>query len=339
MGQADFSRLKRSVLADGGKTPVVSAAGQAITQRSLAFLQTLVDAQQAAGVQDMEGLNTALGVHAGGGLDLGIFSHDSSGHTISIPEGAGKSDGAGGQGDMPDGLGLPKNKPTKWDIGTPQLPGQRDLQSDDSGGNDTGTHSGDGSDRHRGSVWVDRQTERSSSDGSQTWGSTLYRDNSGNFWRSDYHVERSSDGGTTTEETVFGAHGEPIKTTVTTSTPGGETTEATTNHQTGETTVVHPVDKTGGEPEPEKNQGETSGGYTTPGSGSYGSGKHTGNNKVNPGPDGGEQPTSTQYFRLDPRILTVNPSPDVYAHGTAQPKDVRREAAGGSIIDPPRPNL
>lgn len=232
----------------------------------------------------------------------------------------------------------------KYSIPMPGMPTGRDLQAQD-GDSPTTMHSHDGSGDSRstrGSVWTERTTERSSSDGTHTWGSASYRDWSGNFWRSDYTIERGSDGSTTSKDTVFDSHNEPIKTTVIYTAPDGSEKVTTTDHQTGQTTTtqgqVKPEDPEpeegadAGKPGKDKNQGETSG-YTT----AFRPKGFTSPNKVNPGPDGGGTPEPVEPVRLDPGILLTDPAPDQMIGGTATPRNIRHENVNVNTIDPPHP--
>jgi hypothetical protein len=352
----DSAQVGQSAAKVVGGQAAVSAVSRSIVDRDIAFITKLLVAEQAAGLGDAASLGKQLGVH--GGQDIfdipGLGQADTARRIGGIPgqQQAGSGHTNGQDTGFDDPLAAHNTRPGSFVVGAPGMPSGRDLVAQGPGPADSDTHSGDGSDRSRPSVWVDRQTERSSSDGTQTWGSTLYRDYSGNFWRSDYHVERGGDGGVTSKETVFDNHGDPIKTTVITGEPDGTTTETTTNHQTGETTVVHPVDKPEsgeGDPAPDENEPDEGAsrsatpaprGWYNPITGqSQNPGLATGNNKVNPGSEPAASPTPVEPLRLDPKILVINPSPDgPVADGNAPLRDVRRDVAGGTIIDPPRPN-
>lgn len=232
----------------------------------------------------------------------------------------------------------------KYSVPAPGMPSGRDLLTQD-GDSPTATHSHDGSGDSRstrGSVWTERSTERSSSDGNRTWGSASYRDWSGNFWRSDYTIERGSDGSTTSKDTVFDSHNEPIKTTVIYTAPDGSEKVTTTDHQSGQTTTTQgqvkpdepaPEEDTG-KPGKDKNQGETSG--LTPARTPK---VFTDPNKVNPGPEGGDasqQPV--EPVRFDRSILVTDPAPDqMVGGGRGAPRDIKHENVNVNIIDPPRP--
>lgn len=329
------------------KSVAVSVVSGPIVARDIAYIAAIVAAQQAAAVKGA----TVGGEHTGDIQDVlgtGLLGGKDATHRIGGMVDTPQTDQAETQtGGFSDPLAGHQNRPRLGFDPTPQLPSSRDLASDE-GGSDSSSHSSDGSDRSRPYVWVERQTERSSSDGSQTWGSTMYRDYSGNFWRSDYHVDRDNQGGVTTKETVFDNHGDAVKTTLTEAAPDGTVTETTTDHATGQTTVVHPVEKPEGDPEPDENQSETTSGHASnvaprgwynPVSGVVQNpGLATGNNQVNPGPNGNDnQQTPLEPVYIDPKILVVNPSPESPQVGNTEFRDVRHEVADGSFVDPPRP--
>lgn len=297
--------------------------GKQIVIKSLGVIEGLVGAAQAAGAA--EAVNAAKDA-----AGLGTFA--------ALP-------GLGGQGSIDITGGQQHHDRDKYSIPTPGMPSGRDLLAQD-GDSPTTPHSHDGSGDSRstrGSVWTERTTERSSSDGSRTWGSASYRDWSGNFWRSDYTIERSGDGSTTSKDTVFDSHNEPIKTTVIYTAPDGSEKVTTTDHQTGQTTTtqgqVKPEDPepkggTDGKGGKDKNQGETSG-YTT----TFKPKVFTSPNKVNPGPEGGntaEKPA--EPVRFDRSILVTDPAPDqMVGGGMGAPRDIRHENVNVNTIDPPRP--
>ncbi|HSX17007.1 MAG TPA: hypothetical protein VLH86_02800 [Patescibacteria group bacterium] len=255
----------------------------------------------------------------------------------------GTQPGLGGQGGLDITGKQQHHDSSKYSIPMPGMPTGRDLLGQDD--SPTATHTTNGSDdrgQTRGSVWMERSTERSSSDGNRTWGSATYRDWSGNFWRSDYTIERGSDGGTTSKDTVFDSHNEPIKTTVIYTAIDGSEKVTTTDHQTGQTTTTQgtvkpeaPAPEEGeGKPGKDKNQGETSG-YVA----AYTPKVFKSPNKVNPGPDGGDASgQSVEPVRLDPGILVTDPAPDqMVGGGMGTPKDIRHENVNVNTIDPPRP--
>jgi hypothetical protein len=299
-----------------------SVQGKQIVIKSLGVIEGLVGAAQAKGAAEaVKAAKDAAG--------LGSFA---------------KQPGLGGQGGLDITGGQQHHDRDKYSIPTPGMPSGRDLLGQD-GDSPTTTHSHDGSGDSRstrGSVWTERSTERSSSDGTHTWGSASYRDWSGNFWRSDYTIERGSDGSTTSKDTVFDSHNEPIKTTVIYTAPDGSEKVTTTDHQTVQTTTTQGQVKPE-TPEPEdgtgkggkdKNQGETSG-YTT----TFTPKVFTSPNKVNPGPEGGDTAGKpVEPVRLDPKILVTDPAPDQVVGGsTAMPRDIRHENVNVNTIDPPRP--
>lgn len=262
--------------------------------------------------------------------------------------------GTGGFGALPglggaSGLHITGDQPhdrDKYSLPVPSMPSGRDLLTQD-GDSPTTTHSHDGSGDSRstrGQVWTERSTERSSSDGTHTWGSASYRDWSGNFWRSDYTIQRGNDGSTTSKDTVFDSHNEPLKTTIIYTAPDGSEKVTTTDHQSGQTTTTQgtvkpeaPEPAKGadvGKPGKDKNQGETSG-YTP----SFKPKVFTSPNKINPGPDGGDTSAdSAQPVRFDRSILVTDPAPDqMVGGGMDAPRDIRHENVNTNTIDPPRP--
>lgn len=322
MTSSSFSAKKQPTLGSAtSHTAPQSAQGKQIVARGLAAIEGLVGAAQAASAK--QAAQAVRDATAAAGLG-----------SLAQP-------GLGGSNGL-DINGQQQHHDTdKYSIPIPGMPTQRDLTSQDDGGDRPDmTHSHDGAgDSHRGSVWTERSTERSSSDGTHTWGSASYRDWSGNFWRSDYQIERGSDGSTTSKETVFDNHNEPIKTTVIYTAPDGSEKVTTTDHQTGQTTTtqgqVKPEEpETEPEPKPDKNQGETSG-YT---GGPFHPHTFTSPNKVNPGPDGGDNtagPLTPVFF--DPKILVTDPVPDQAAARGAMPRDIRQGNINNTTIDPPRP--
>lgn len=298
--------------------------GKQIIARNLGIIEGLVGAAQAAGAA--EAVNVAKEAASLG--DLGL------------------QPGLGGQDGLDITGGQQHHDSDKYSIPMPGMPSSRGLQTQDDD-SPTATHSHDGSGDSRstrGSVWTERSTERSSSDGMRTWGSASYRDWSGNFWRSDYTVERSSDGSTTSKDTVFDSHNEPIKTTIIYTAADGSEKVSTTDHQTGQTTTTqgtvkpeNPEPEEGadtGKPGKDKNQGETTGLTATPRLKVF-----TSPNKVNPGPDGGDTGDKpAEPVRFDRSILVTDPAPDqMVGGGMGTPRDIRHENVNVNTIDPPRP--
>ncbi|HSW65555.1 MAG TPA: hypothetical protein VLI54_00260 [Bacillota bacterium] len=259
--------------------------------------------------------------------------------------GFGAVPGIGGQGSLDITGSQQHHDRDKYSVPTTGMPSGRDLLTQD-GDSPSATHSHDGSGDSRstrGQVWTERSTERSSSDGTRTWGSASYRDWSGNFWRSDYTIERSSDGGTSSKDTVFDSHNEPIKTTVIYTAPDGSEKVTTTDHQSGQTTTTQgtvkpenpePEGTDAGKPGKDKNQGETSG-FTA----SFKPKVFSSPNKVNPGPDGGDASNHpAEPVRFDRSILVTDPAPDqMVGGGMGTPRDIRHENVNVNTIDPPRP--
>jgi hypothetical protein len=295
--------------------------GKQIVIKNLGVIEGLVDVAQAAGAAEViRAAKDAVGLGSSGLPSLG------------------------GQDSLDITGSQQHHDNDKYSIPMPGMPTGRDLQTQDDSPTATHSHDGSGDSRStRGSVWTERTTERSSSDGTRTWGSASYRDWSGNFWRSDYTIERGSDGSTTSKDTVFDNHNEPIKTTVIYTAPDGSEKVTTTDHQTGQTTTTQgtvkpedPEPKEGvdaDKPGKDKNQGETSGyvsafkpkGFTSP-------------NKVNPGPDGGDTVEPVEPVRLDPSILVTDPTPDqASGSGTHVPQDIRHQNVNVNTTDPPRP--
>lgn len=305
------------------KGELISKQGSAIVARNITALQGLVNKAQAADAQQaIQTVKDAAGTINGAGLS-GLGGEDS----LDI-----------------GGLQHQHHDSDKYKVPTSTgLPSSDDLTRQD-GDSPTATHSHDGSGdgrSTRGSVWTERTTERSSSDGTHTWGSASYRDWSGNFWRSDYTIERGSDGSTTSKDTVFDSHNEPIKTTVIYTAPNGSEKVTTTDHQSGQTTTTQGQVKPEN-PEPEdgtgkggkdKNQGETTG-FTT----SFKPTVFTSPNKVNPGPDGGTTQQPAEPVRFDQKILVTDPAPDqMLSRGMDTPKDIRHDNINVNTTDPPRP--
>jgi hypothetical protein len=317
----DVSGKKFTIKPAGDNVPQ-TVQGKQIVIKNLAIIEGLVGAEQAAGAT--EAINAAK-------------EAASLGNLAKLP-------GLGGQGSLDITGGQQHHDRDKYSIPKQGMPSGRDLLTQD-GDSPTATHSHDGSGDSRstrGPVWTERSTERSSSDGSRTWGSASYRDWSGNFWRSDYTIERGSDGSTTSKDTVFDNHNEPIKTTVIYTAADGSEKVTTTDHQTGQTTTTQGQVKPE-TPEPEdgagkggkdKNQGETSG-YTT----TFKPKVFTSPNKVNPGPEGDNTAdNSAEPVRLDPNILVTDPAPDqTVGSGMGTPRDIRHENINVNTIDPPRP--
>lgn len=248
------------------------------------------------------------------------------------------------QPEQPKGSGIPNDpldahrgaRPGSILVGPGAVPGKDSLTRQDSG-----TDYGSRSEGRRGSVWVERSTSRQSSDGSRTWGSTMYRDTSGNHWRADYTDTRGSDGGVVSKDTIFGAHNEPIKTTVRESSPDGSATETTTTHATGE---VQQRTGTFGEIFPERsvdpdapaggNAVAPRGWYNPVTGASNNAGLKTNNNQVNPGREPA-QPQATVPPLMNKRDLVINPAPDALVNPIGKPRDIRE--GDPTIVDPPRP--
>lgn len=299
----------------------VTAQGKDIINRNIGIIEGLAGAAQAHGAAEaIEAAKDAA--------TLGNFG---------VQPGLGGQEGLDISGDQQH------HDSDKYSIPDAGIPSSRDLQTQDDSPTATHSHDGSGDSRStRGSVWTERSTERSSSDGTHTWGSASYRDWSGNFWRSDYVIERDSDGGTTSKDTVFDGRNEPIKTTVIYTAPDGSEKVTTTDHQTGQTTTTQGQVKPDA-PEPEegdtgktgkdKNQGETSG-YTAT---TFTPKVFTSPNKVNPGPDGNQTAgQSVEPVRLDPSILVTDPAPDqIVSKGT--PRNIVHENINVNTTDPPRP--
>lgn len=341
------SKLGRQ-LPDGPKDLARSISNQGQLARNIAFIEALIAAQ------DVREVANAIPRHTD--ITKGLF--DIPGSTLGgrndgrriggVPaETEPHKDGTG----FDDPLAGQRNRRHGSLVGPPKMPTQGDLvgQYTDSPAN-SDTQSGDGSagrpERHR-SVRVERHTERTSADGLDTWGSTLYRDDGGNHWRSDQHTHRNEDGSVTTTDTIYDGHGEPIKTSVVVTSPYGVETETFTNHRTGETVTRDITPKVAPEPAPkiakyQPDEGSPQGdraaprGWSNPISGVvHNPGLPTSNNKVNPGPESSQPPL--EPLRLNPRDLVINPLPDAPQSGDVTPRDIRREEAGINIVDPPRP--
>lgn len=311
---------KRSTIKFAPSDEPQTAEGKQIVIKNLGVIEGLVDVAQATGAAEaVQAAKDAVGIG-----------------NVGLP-------GLGGQESLDLTGGQQHHDSDKYSIPMPGMPTGRDLQTQDDSPTATHSHDGSGDSRStRGSVWTERTTERSSSDGTRTWGSASYRDWSGNFWRSDYTIERDSDGSTTSKDTVFDNHNEPIKTTVIYTAADGSEKVTTTDHQTGQTTTTQGTVKPE-DPEPQedtgktgkdKNQGETTG-YTE----AFKPKVFTSPNKVNPGPDGGDTTKSVEPVRLDPSILVTDPAPDqMVGGGMHMPQDIRHENVNINTIDPPRPN-
>lgn len=206
---------------------------------------------------------------------------------------------------------------------------------------DTGTAYGGGR-RGPGLVWLERSISRQSTDGTRTWGSSLYRDIGGNHWRADYVDTRREDGTVISKDTVFDSHGEPIKTTVRESFYDGTATETTTTHATGEVTSatgsfekIFPARNI----DPDAPSGAESlapRGWHNPITGAVQNpGMRTDNNQVNPGREPRE-PSPAQPVMLDKRDLVINPLPDEVRGAGGIPTDIRQN--NPTIVDPPRPS-
>jgi hypothetical protein len=311
---------KRSTIKFAPSDAPQTVEGKQIVVKNLGVIEGLVDVSQAAGAAEaIQAAKDAAG--------LG---------NVGLP-------GLGGQESLDITGSQQHHDSDKYSIPMPGIPTGRDLLTQDDSPTATHSHDGSGDSRStRGSVWTERTTERSSSDGTRTWGSASYRDWSGNFWRSDYTIERGSDGSTTSKDTVFDNHNEPIKTTVIYTAADGSEKVTTTDHQSGQTTTTQGTVKPES-PEPEdgtgktgkdKNQGETTG-YTE----AFKPKVFTSPNKVNPGPDGGDTAKPVEPVRLDPSILVTDPAPDqMVGGGIRTPQDIRHENVNINTIDPPRPN-
>lgn len=250
------------------------------------------------------------------------------------------------QAGKPQESGLPNDplaahrntRPRSTVVGPPGMPDKGSLTRQDSGG---GTEYGNGSDDGHGSVWAERSTSRQSSDGNRTWGSTSFRDYSGNHWRADYADTRREDGTVFSKETVFDAHGEPIKTTVRESFYDGSATETTTTHATGEvkqTSGSFPDIFPARSVDPDAPRGGDAvaprGWYNPITGAAQNPGLKTGNNQVNPGRSD-PQPQAAAPLRLAPKDLVINPAPDALVSTPARPRDIRE--GNPTIVDPPRP--
>lgn len=329
-----------------------SISNQAQLARNLAFLETLL------ATQDIE--NLAKTVPRPEELSTGLF--DVAGPTFGVGQAGRRIGGIPAQPQDPSGKGktgtgfddpLAGNRNPRHNtlVGPPKIPGRNDLtgQDTDTADPDTGTRSHDGSSgRPARQVWVERHTERTSPDGQDTWGGTMYRDYAGNSWRSEQHTHRGEDGSVTTTDTIYDSHGEPIKTTVVVASPYGVETETHTDHRTGQTTtrdITPKVAPETGPPDPKKYQPDEAApqgdpnaprGWSNPISGVvHNPGLPTSNNKVNPGPEESQPPL--EPLRLNPRDLVVNPAPDAPQGNDATPRDIQHDEAGVNIIDPPRP--
>lgn len=224
-------------------------------------------------------------------------------------------------------------------VGPAGLPDKGSLTRQDGGG---GTEYRDGSSSPHGSVWAERSTSRQSSDGSRTWGSTSYRDYSGNHWRADYTDTRREDGTVLSKDTVFDSHGEPIKTTVRESFYDGSAVETTTTHETGEVkqTVgtfdeIFPARNIDPDAPSRSNAVAPRGWYNPISGAKQNPGLRTNNNQVNPG-RADPQPKAAAPLRLNPKDLVMNPAPDALTPvPSGPPRDIR--AGNPTIVDPPRP--
>lgn len=299
-------------------------------------------ASSGLGGNTIDSIKTPDGLGNDKGLRISIPAQDSNDSTIT-------------DSGFPDPLsGLGNSKPHNTVVGPAAVPGSRSLVNQDGDGS-SGTLYDNGSDHSHGSVWAERHTERSSSDGTQTWGSTTYRDYSGNYWRVDYHDQRTGGNTTTTSDdhvvsksTVFDSQGNAIKTTVVVENPDGTGTETTTDHSTGNTTTVDitpkepepTADPKKGEPDEEGNRSANPAprGWYDPISGvSQNPGLPTSNNQVNPGPeDSHTRPAPLKPFHFDHNILVTDPPPDQPISGSAGVPDIN--AGTPTIIDPPHPD-
>lgn len=313
----------------------------------LEILKALIESRSAATVREaVEGLapdrrNDLLDIS---GISLG---QSAAGRQIGEPSGTAKG---GSELNQVPGFNDPlanrrNSRPRSTVIGPGGFPSSGDTTGQDASAS---THYYDG--QRRGTVWLERSTSRSSADGTQTWGSNLYRDSGGNHWRVDYHDQLTgagtadtADDGFTSKETVFDAHNKPVSTTVREALPSGNAKETTTDHQTGETTT-----RTGTVVEifPERSQtAEGTGradaiaprGWSNPLSGgAQNPGLATDNNQINPGREGGDT-TPIQPLMLDPKDLAVNP-PLYENRAAGKPRDIRREQDDINQVDPPRPS-
>lgn len=222
-------------------------------------------------------------------------------------------------------------------VGPGGIPNHDSLTRQDG---DTGTSYGGGR-RGPGPVWEERSTSRQSTDGTRTWGSSLYRDTGGNHWRVDYTDTRREDGTVISKDTVFDSHGEPIKTTVRESFYDGTATETTTTHKTGEvSSTTGPFDKIfpARNIDPDAQGGADPvaprGWYNPITGAAQNPGIRTNNNQVNPGREARE-PKPAQPVILDKRDLVINPPPDEVRGSSGSPPDIRQN--NPTIVDPPRP--
>lgn len=253
MDKAKFSHIPKSSgdsmgqgkKLTGGKFVFLVGEGRIVRDKTmleaLIFAGDAKLAHEAAGLDRLSSENildipgSSLGSGNSGERRIGGYPAGADNNTTSGDDGTG----------FDDPLADHHNRqPAGTLVGPGKFPGSQDLTGQDSGSGRTDYGSGADSGGH-GYVWLERQTSRSSSDGSQTWGSNLYRDYSGNHWRVDYHDQRTggdttadlSDDGFTSKETVFDDHNKPVSTTFRETLPDGNAKETTTNHQTGETTT------------------------------------------------------------------------------------------------------
>lgn len=339
----------------GGKKPrYVERTGDALRQARLIaganMIEALLHVTDAKAAREAAEALRAAGIPKNGELgEIPGFSIGGTGGDRRIggkpgPQQTGVGTGDTGFKDPLAGLGNQRHRSVV--VGPGRMPGGRDLASDGSDGGfgtDGGTSYTSGAQSSHGYVWAERNTERTSRDGMRTWGSTMYRDYSGNHYRMDYTETRTEDGGLRGKETVFDSHNEPVSTTVRESLPDGMAKETVTDHATGEsTTRVAPMPEVF--PDRYQDEGATSGGNNVAPRGWYNpitgqsqnAGIKTGNNQVNPGPEGESSPTMATPLRLDPKGLVINPLPDsMQTKGTPKPIQARKP----DQIDPPRPSL
>jgi hypothetical protein len=309
---------------------------QSHIERGARQIASLVHARELQAVKQ----SGVQGMKRDGALtDLPGFSTDRSGAERRIGGRPAQADRAQASGLPNDPLDAHRNtRPRSTVVGPATMPGKDSLTRQDSGG---GTEYGSGSGSTHGPVWAERSTSRQSADGMRTWGSTSYRDYSGNHWRSDYADTRREDGTVFSKETVFDAHGEPVKTTVRESFYDGSATETTTTHATGEvkqTSGSFPEIFPARSVDPDAPGGGDAvaprGWYNPITGAAQNPGLRTGNNQVNPG-RADPQPQAAAPLRLNPRDLVINPAPDAIAGSPGRPRDLRE--GNPTIVDPPRP--
>ena len=357
MGDKSFKRQSKPLLNSTvqGNFKQAAPAPSIFNRRQLGkdidFIEELITAQDIGEAAD------AIPRSRGGGLsaDLSTLPGSSSSRSDAERRIGGATSGMDTPNDktgFDDPLAGHRNRRRGSLVGPGRVPSGNDLVGqyfDTPASSDMQSDNGaDGRAGRRTPARVERHTERTSADGLDTWGSTLYRDDAGNHWRSDQHTQRSADGSVTTTDTIYDSRGEAIKTTVVEVSPYGVEIETTTNHRTGETRTVDITPKEAPEPAPEAPEkyqpaeGSPQGdpiaprGWSNPVTGAvHNPGLKTGNNKVNPNPEDSQPPLKP--LRLDPKDIVINPAPDAPLHGGGAPRDIRREEADINIIDPPKP--